>query len=276
MPQAIYGYHQYNYEPDFEWTPRHVGKRPRITPLFIGVELEITGAGTSERNAVAVTTALGFPCNESYELVCSEDGSIGPGFEIISQPATMEYHAKKYKWAEGMQKAEELGYHSHDGGDCGLHFHVNRKYFEDAMDNPEEALMVLVVNNAEWLKRFSRRQYFGFCQFPQNLEKFYAYQYRTSEQPNLQRRMRELVNQSQSHGNAMNFAGNSTIEFRFCRGTLKYSTFMASMQLISMRCYAARKFRIEQVASVGFGWFKQYAKTMGYTEFLEYTKYYRD
>lgn len=275
MPRAIYGYHMYNCEPDFEWTPRHVGSRPRTTPLYIGVELEITGAGTNEDNAVAVTTAMGFPCNQSYDIVCSQDGSIGPGFEIITQPATMEYHKSKYKWAEGMEKAEALNYYSHDGGACGLHFHVNRKYFEDAMDNPEEALMVLLVNNADWLKRFSRRQNFSYCNFPDDLSKFYAYQYRTAEQPRLQERMRYLVNISCSHGCAMNFAGNATIEFRFCRGTLKYSTFIASMQLISMMCYVAKKFRIEQVASVGFGWFKQYAKTMGYTEFLEYTKSYR-
>lgn len=277
MPETIYRYHGYECEPDFEWKPNYVGRPPRQTPLLIGLELEITGAGCDEDNAKAVTTAIGFPCTDSYNLVCSEDGSIGPGFEIISQPSTYEYHTQKYNWKAGLIKAEELGYASHDGGKCGLHFHVNRKYFADAMENPETSIMLLIINNQTWLRKFSRRQDFRYCDFPyENEPKINAYQFRTDEQPQIQNKLLDYTQFWIDHYHAVNFNGNATIEFRFCRGTLRYATFLASMQLIAMICYAVRKFRIEQIASVTFSWFKQYAKTMGYKEFLDYTCLYDD
>ena len=75
-----------------------------------------------------------------------------------------------------------------------------------------------------------------------------------------------------NHGHhvALNYDGQSTIEFRFFRGTLKFQTFAASLQLVEMMCYAAKHLRKEQLCNVDLKWFKRFAKRKNYAEFNAY------
>lgn len=280
MPRRLYNYHGYNHEEDFTWSPNYAPDEKRLKNkkdlLLIGVELEMDEGGESGEEANIITEAIGFPNDESYNLVASCDGSLTDGIEIISQPSTLKYHQTVYDWAHGMATASSRGYVSHDGGRCGLHFHVGRRYFEDAMDNPEETIMTILINNLDWIKRFSRRENWTYCNMPcreheDDTEEINGFEFHNENEPELRARLRSLCRDASNHYSGMNYSNNPTIEFRFCRGTLKYETFMASMELVSMICYAAKKFRIEQAAALRFSWFRQYAKTVGYKEFLDYT-----
>lgn len=75
----------YSYRPE----PIFYGKPPR----YFGVELEIDGAGESDRSAEKLL-AIG---NQDAERVyCKHDGSLDDGFEIVSHPATLECHKRDF------------------------------------------------------------------------------------------------------------------------------------------------------------------------------------
>jgi hypothetical protein len=242
----------------------------RMKEPHIGTELEIDNGGRNGKKAIEITTALGYPANESLEFKCSRDGSLNNGFEIISMPATMEYHLTKYNWEAGMEKARQLGYGSHDPNTCGLHFHIDRTYFQNSMTMPEEGFIILVTNNWSWLEPFSRRNNFHYCSFRGSRERFTPDSFKSENSYITQNRLDDLRSAYRGHNVALNFGGNSTIEVRFIRGTLKYRIFVASLQLMEMIAYAVKHFRKEQLANIDLKWFKRFAKRRTYTAFLEY------
>lgn len=275
---VIYGYHDYHPEWNFlgNDTTAH---------CVMGVELEIDEGGEDSIAAVEITRAGGFPADSEAEkpdpmYICSHDGSLDNGFEIISQPATLSFHTTAYKdgfgynWEALMEKALDLGYRSHDPGTCGLHVHINRSWFENASVPPEMAISILVMNNAEWLTKFSRRKRWGYCQFP-SPEHFTSEAFETPESELFKDaivKLRRLNSFFQGHGSALNFNNPDTIEIRFFRGTLNYHTFVASLQLVDMMTYAMRHFDLIDLAKVNFNWFANQARKLGYVEFSEYSE----
>lgn len=269
--RVIHGYH------DFQPKIKFFGAQSRRTFLHMGVELEIDGAGEYSENAFQIVEAGNNGINDT--ITCMHDGSLDRGFEIISQPATLQYHREFYGWDKMMREAKRLGYKSHDAGTCGMHVHVDREYFYDAFCNAEYALGLLVVNNSAWLKEFSRRNDFYYCKFP-NTDRDYACPYiaddfidKKCEKDGKRKafeRLYDLRCNFQNHYTCINVSNYATIEFRFFRGTLKYSTFIANLQLVQMMCYAAKKFRYEQLCSINLHWFLKLAKHRGYTEFINY------
>lgn len=272
--RVIHGYHRYSHE--------FVHVNPdRDKNMSIGIELEIDGGGTSNNKAITITSAIGFPANKSNQLICSRDGSLRNGFEIISQPCTFEKHLTYYNWKAGLETARKNGYTSHSANTCGIHYHVDRRYFADSMCDPEAAAIILMVNNAGWLEDFSRRTYFGYCEFyhgePFTKESFVPVKEKgevanTDKIHEAMSLIDDLKSEWRDHYHCVNFRNNPTIEFRFIRGTLKYSTFVASLQLIEMIGYAMKHFREEQLATINLRWFMTFAKRRNYTEFLTYLR----
>lgn len=269
----------------------HDGPRPlnwhggyfsqRRDQLFMGWELEIDRKEESEDreyDAERIVGAAGYDINES--IVCENDGSLEYGFELISSTATLDYHLKRYGMEDLMEKALELGYTSHNAGTCGLHVHVDRKYFTGALENPENNACIILVNNADWLRKFSRRSNFRYCKFPQNVEPFCPEEFKPSVPDVLDKiptrdamaELEKMRDKYHNHYNAFNFAGYSTIEFRFNRGTLNFETFCATMQLVQMYADAMKHSRLSTACKINLKWFRRVAKRRGYTEFLAYLK----
>lgn len=200
-------------------------------PRFFGVELEIDGAGESDRNArELLETANG---QGQDRLYCKHDGSLSDGFELVTHPMTLEYHENQMPWAEILAQAVDMGYTSHQAGTCGLHVHVIRRAFGKTMAEQEAAIarvLYFFEKNWEELLRFSRRTQRQLDQW--------AARYGYKEQP------REILEHAKKgyHGGrytCVNLQPSETIEFRIFRGTLKYNTLIAALQLVNRVCDAA-------------------------------------
>ena len=115
----------YYYKPAFSF----YGTGPR----FLGVELEVDGAGESDRNAWELLSIA----NQGGEkrLFCKHDGSLDDGFELVTHPMSLDYHQKEMPWPQILRKAAEMGYTSHQAGTCGLHVHVSRAAFGNTERN---------------------------------------------------------------------------------------------------------------------------------------------
>lgn len=252
----------------------------RKDKLFGGVELEFDSHHSTydfndfADDAKAIINAGGYDVDE--DIVVESDGSLDYGFELISSTATIDYHINNYGWSEIMKEAIRRGYISHNSDTCGLHVHMDRRYFSDAMENVEFNALILVVNNANWMKKFSRRKNFAYCNFPQGVEAFkpedFKPAYARNSTRNAVQELQDLRNDWVDHYHALNFAGGSTIEMRFNRGTLNFDTFVATMQFVQMFADAMKHSRLDACAKINLKWFKRVAKRRGYAQFLDYLK----
>jgi hypothetical protein len=91
------------------------------TELFVGIELEI--------NFDTIKNLANFiRCNKNEFCYFKHDGSIGcNGVEIVSHPATFVYHLKNNIWKRMFDFFDKVT----DTENCGLHFHLDRKYLND-------------------------------------------------------------------------------------------------------------------------------------------------
>lgn len=187
--------------------------------MFLGVELEIDHGNDLENCVVGLRQNTS---NNFYEY--KYDGSLDRGIEVVSQPATLNYHMNIAEWRKVIDIALQNGFKSHDCGTCGLHVHVNRNYF----NNDDKAILKLWIifeNNRHWLEVFSRR----------NIDSLNHW---ASFKPEYE--MDYLIENGFERYNeryqAINNTNSQTIEFRLFRGTLKYNTFVATLQFVYWLC----------------------------------------
>ena len=229
------GIHDYYFKP----TPIFYGQGPR----FFGVELEIDGAGEDRDNAREL---LGIANRENQLIYCKHDGSLADGFEIVTHPMSLEFHQNTMPWAEVMREAVSMGYTSHQAGTCGLHIHVNRDAFgntEGLQDVRIARILYFFEKNWEELLKFSRRTQGQLNQW--------AARYGYKDQP------REILDHAKKGGeggrySCVNLQNRDTIEFRIFRGTLKYNTLIATLQLVDRVCEVALNLSDAQIKELSW------------------------
>ena len=217
------GINDYYYKPE----PIFHGDGPR----YMGVELEIDGAGELDSKASQILDVANRGGSEL--LYCKHDGSLDDGFELVSHPMSLDFHQKGMPWAAVLEEAVRLGYQSHQASTCGLHVHVSRAAFgvtEAEQDATIARILYFFEKHWEELLKFSRRT-------PRQLERWAA-RYGYKEQP------RDILDHAKKgYGvgryTCVNLTNEDTIEFRIFRGTLKLNTLIATLQLVDRICDVA-------------------------------------
>lgn len=220
VQHSIKSYHEFH-----DWEFRNTSNTNVLENNYIGYELEVeAGNGTVKRH-VAAYVAI----KKSDGLIVAErDGSLNDGFEMISHPMTMDFVR-----TEGAPKFKDMfnyliskGVRSHDTSTCGLHFHVNRADLstpnrsEDAViDN----ILLIVETFKKEIEKFARRSGNSYCRF-----------LTTGEEQVYLKTVKNLKEDAEGDRyKAVNLCNQNTIEFRVFKGTLKFGTFMASMELVN-------------------------------------------
>lgn len=212
--------HHYSFKPD----PVFYGDGDR----FFGVELEVDCGGESSSNAKKMLDIA----NESvWHIYCKHDGSLDEGFEIVTHPMTLDYHSNSMPWQSVLRKLKEMGYRSHQTSTAGLHVHVNRDSLGCTYHEQEETIariLYLVEKFWEELVKFSRRTLaqldrwaarYGFKDSPQDILK--------------------TAKGGYGRYTSVNLSNEETVEFRIFRGTLKYDSILATLQLVDQLCRVA-------------------------------------
>ena len=246
--------HDYSYRPE----PIFYGDGNR----FFGIELEIDGAGESDRNAKRLLE-IG---NQSHEFIyIKHDGSLNEGMEIVTHPMTLEFHRNEMPWNAIMQEAASMGYRSHSIGTCGLHLHVNRTTFGPTEAEQEPAIArILYFFEKHWeeLLKFSRRT--------ERQLKRWAARYGYKDRP------AEILDHAK-HGyggryTCVNLTNYDTIEFRMFRGTLKYNTLIATLQMVDHICDVALFLSDEELRELSWTSFVGGLDIDKYPELITYLK----
>ena len=210
--------------------------------LFYGVELEIDKGGEYNENAQKI---LEVGISGGEKIYCKHDGSINNGFEIVSHAATIEYHLSRFPWKDIMEKAIELGYCSHNTSTCGLHIHASRAAFGDTYEKQEEVIGRIVhFVELHWneILKFTRRT-------EDNINRWAA---RYGISTKAKDTYKNAKDKHMGRYVAVNLENCNTIEFRLFRGTLLYSTFAATLQLVDEICQMAISLSDKEVESMSW------------------------
>lgn len=218
--------HDYGYKPYPEF--HHRSGEDKSTALTFGVELEVDG-GDSAADLCEDLHDLDEPIYMKHDGSLSDDG-----VEIVTHPCTLAYHQYQLRWAEIARTCKGQGYKSHDTETCGLHIHVGRLQMgENAVDRRRTAANLVILANVLWehLVTFSRRK-------PAKLDRWASCNrlpdmdtLRVMDDATLTIAALDTVNKGRYQ--AVNLTNDETVEFRIFRGTLKRTTLIASLQLVS-------------------------------------------
>ena len=231
-------------------------------PRYLGVELEIDEAGESGRQARRLCEAA----NQDHEhIYIKHDVSLEDGLEIVTHPMTLDYHRAEMPWPEVIRCALDMGYLSHQAGTCGLHVHVNRSSLGDTPEQREDTIariLFFVENHWNELLRFSRRT-------GKQMEKWAA-RYGRKDDP------KAVLHSAKASENGrytcVNLNCVDTIEFRMFRGTLKYNTLIATLQIVDRICDVALFLSDEEVQALTWSEFVSGLREDKTPELIQYLK----
>ncbi len=206
--------------------------------LFFGIELEIDGAGENDDNAKKILDIMG-----EDNCYIMHDGSLNNGLEITSMPLAYNYILNS-NYKKLFEEIITMGYKSHDTETCGLHIHINKNYFsDDATMQDLNIAKVLYLVEKYWdnIVKFSRRSV-------NNLNKW-ATRY------SMKNSMFDILSSAKnSRGKyfAVNLQHSNTIEFRMFRGTLKYETFLATIQFVKALVEVCKNGSLEEIQNMSW------------------------
>ena len=268
------GIQDYHYSDDPAYDMPYLGEAERGTKLLTGWELEVEKEGGWDRHddpdqyAIEVRETIG----KDYCVIC-HDGSLSDGFEIISCPATLEHHLKTLKIKEGLKYLDDHGFVSHKTGDCGLHVHMDRRFFGSIpKDDVEGRFFIILRNNLEWIKLFSRRFRYGYCKI-NGYDNNFSGEGDTLGKISYPPDKVWLKDKKQNERHmALNFYPSDTIEIRIFRGTLRYDSFVATLQFCNIYAEIVKRYDNRQILDIGLRNFMYIAQEKNYTEFLDYLR----
>lgn len=202
-----------------------------------GVELEIDRGGKDDDNADTLESIAN---REEEILYIKSDGSLDEGMELVSHPCSLYYHKYDFPWAEIMKRAVRLGYRSHNTSTCGLHVHIGRSALGNTYERQEDVISrILFFFESHWneLFRFSRRS--------EESAEHWAARHGYEDHP--KEILEKAKKSSKGRYACVNITNISTVEIRLFRGTLKWNTFMASLELVDAICENAIRHSDEEL-----------------------------
>lgn len=234
--------HNYGYKP----TPIFFKSDNERSKLFMGVELEVDNGEDAGDTAFSITDTMEFDGDD--HVYCKHDGSLNDGIEIVSHPCTLRYHMEQMPWQDIMQIALNNGFTSHNARTCGLHVHVSRNFFgsdETEQDLAIAKLIMLIDKFWDNVTKFSRRG-------QSELNRWAHKNDIDIKENDLVDEIKEKMSNQKSQGryHAINLCNYSTIEFRLFRGTLRYETFIATLQFVQTMCLYAKSVSLNDIYSV--------------------------
>lgn len=243
------GVHEYDYMPDLDF----FGDENK---LFMGLEVEMDEGGESHTKAQQITST------GDGHVYCKHDGSLSDGIEMVTHPATVQYHLSKFPWKQLCQEAKSLGYRSHDTSTCGLHVHMSRKGFGENWDEIDlniAKLLLFFENNWADLVRFSRRTMGQLNRWAGR----YGMNHGDDHWA--------LLNRAKNAGKyySVNLNHSETVEIRIFRGTIKYETIYATIQLLDTIVELCKETSVNDMQNITFVEVFKRANKKGYKELVE-------
>lgn len=192
--------------------------------IFMGLEFEMENVA---RNKYTHEIAEIF--RDAYDLeqlMLKHDGSISDGFELVTQPHTLDAFMHHFPW-DLIREAQSQGMRGWDVGhrEIGIHVHINRKAFYTKPEHNRRnasphlmGFMTFIYKNVPSIKRIAGRN----VQYGHMSEQYLEEAYRICRYGESQYR-RTL---------AINLQNNDTVELRMFRSTMRVERVQAYLQFV--------------------------------------------
>ena len=206
--------------------------------IAMGLEFEMENMGSERTHNVAETFRDAYMQNH---LMLKQDGSIHNGFELVTQPHTLDAFMEHFDW-ELIRKAQSLGMRGWDVGsrEIGIHIHVNRKAFHSKAEHTRfnasphlMAFMYFIYSNVKSITRIAGRNvHYGhmskrYLAEAYNCAKFGYNQY--------------------SRTYAVNLMNDQTVELRMFRSTMRVERVQAYLQFAEAAVRYTRDNRLDKM-----------------------------
>lgn len=238
--EPITCYHQHHNEEPVFFKLDNEGNEP-----YFGVELEVDAVSSycNDNDEIALDIASIMPNDFIY---FENDGSLDEGFENITQPATLAYHNSiKSQYKKMFKRIVHSGLRSHQTRTCGMHVHFNRNFFDSENEELYVARLLYLVENF-WDKMviFSRRR-------PSELDRWCKHY--DSDVNHIAKLWKDGdISCHEDRYHAVNLMNDNTIEFRIFRGTLKWNTYIATLQFCYNMIMTAKDKNVNEIQTMKF------------------------
>ena len=224
------------------FTPIYTGcEKNNIKKHLVGFELEVDGGASCD--LIDCVKTIDFKYNKSDNFLFFEkDGSLSSGFEIISQPLSIDY-IRSFDFQSLKDICNKFNFKSHYTDTCGLHLHFNREMFgsNEQAQNRTIAKIITFYNifYGEMVK-LSRRK---------NGELHWAERYYNNNGEALKVDTKEL---KKKYGRyyAVNNSNTETVEFRLGKGSLNPDTIRAWVELHYRLILNAKKIKWSDINNI--------------------------
>ena len=212
-----------------------------------GFELEvdksnINGDYKSLYNNIVAHAIIDNTGLEKDEVFFETDGSLDNGFEIISQPHTIDaFYEKTDNWKKMLDILSDATFKSHNACTCGLHIHVSKTWFGSSERQQNFHIgKIYKFFDTYWtdLCKASRRDTSStfYCDKNNtNIKRREENRHHKTESRAWQAQAKydhDTRHESESHHRALNNSNYSTFEIRLGRGTLNKASFFAWIDLV--------------------------------------------
>lgn len=232
--------HQFNYVP--KYIKHFMPGESEDTTLLLGAEIEVGGnnniSSDNDKNSTVkkcIQIMNGSDSDEENLIYSTHDSTVQIEFDTM--PCSLEFHKNKMNYREMFEYLDKEGYKGHDCETAGLHIHANRNYLGKSRISQE-----LIISKILYiLEKFNDE----ICVIARRDNEYSEFVGSKKEENSLV----ELYGKYKDHGKraALNLQHKDTIEFRMFKSTLKYETFILTLEFVKDIIDYAKSASIEEI-----------------------------
>lgn len=232
--------HQFNYVP--KYIKHFMPGESEYTTLLLGAEIEVGGNNNipsdNNKNSIVkkcIQIMNGSDSDVEDLIYSTHDSTVQIEFDTM--PCSLEFHKNKMNYREMFEYLDKEGYKGHDCKTAGLHIHANRSYLGKSRISQE-----LVISKILYiLEKFNDE----ICVIARRDNEYSEFVGSKKEENSLV----ELYGKYKDHGKcaALNLQHKDTIEFRMFKSTLKYETFILTLEFVKDIIDYAKSVDIEEI-----------------------------
>lgn len=232
--------HQFNYVP--KYIKHFMPGESEDTTLLLGAEIEVGGnnniSSDNDKNSTVkkcIQIMNGSDSDEENLIYSTHDSTVQIEFDTM--PCSLEFHKNKMNYREMFEYLDKEGYKGHDCETAGLHIHANRSYL-----GKSRILQELVISKILYiLEKFNDE----ICVIARRDNEYSEF---VGEKQN-EDSIVELYGKYKDKGKraALNLQHKDTIEFRMFKSTLKYETFILTLEFVKDIIDYAKSVDIEEI-----------------------------
>lgn len=232
--------HEYNYMPKYiKHFMDHENKR---TTLLLGAEIEVGGnkpeVDFNNKQSVVkkcIQIMNGSESDKEDLIYSTHDGTVQ--IELDTMPCSLEYHKNKMNYKEMFKYLDEMGYKGHDCNTAGLHIHANRDYLGKTKMQQD-----LVISKILYIiEKFND----NICVIGRRNTDYSQFVGDRCKEDTVLNLLAKYDNTGKKA--ALNLQHKDTIEFRMFKSTLKYETFLLTLEFVKDIIDFAKSINIEEI-----------------------------